>query len=191
MKNGKKRSWNNATFGVNRMFNELVVDAEGEIYLLDLDTKAWSERVFPHRNFIETHIVGEVYAAESEDTNCTELYSINREDAISNSNPVTIGIKTRPIKFGTQGFKKISTLIARWQASAAPKLTFTIEGSNDCKEWVEFKKESVTSMEEFGFRGIGPSARFFRVTITGDVSSFCSLLYLDAETTNKYNYQLR
>ena len=191
MRNGEKRSWNNATFGVNRMFNELVVDVEGEIHLLDLDTKAWSSRGFSNGNFVGTHIVGDIYAAESEDTNCTELYSINREDAISKSNPVTIGIVSRPIKFGTQGFKKLSSLVARWQASEAPNLTFTIDGSNDCKTWTTFKQGKVTTTQEFGFRGIGPSARFFRVRFSGNVHSFCTLLHLDTETIDKYNYQLR
>lgn len=188
--NGAKRDWSNASFGINRVFNELVVAENDRVHLLDLDTKAWSKRN-DNIYHIELRIVDNILTGIDERELTTELYDINKETPITSTNKKMITFKTRPIKFGTQGFKKISTLIARWQASAAPKLTFTIEGSNDCKEWVEFKKESVTSMEEFGFRGIGPSARFFRVTITGDVPSFCSLLYLDAETTNKYNYQLR
>ena len=188
---GKRLDWSKATFGVNREFNELVIVVEDNIYLLDLDTKAWSKRAMGDVNLIETHIASNIYAVESEDINCTILYAIAKENEVTSDNPQHVAITTRPIKFGTQGFKKLSTLIARWQTSGAPNLTFTIEGSNDCKEWFKFKEEKVTNTEEFGFRGIGPSARFFRVKISGTVTSLCTILYLDTETMNKYNYQLR
>ena len=185
-----KIDWSNATFGINRVYNELVVAENNGIHLLDLDTKAWSRRN-DNAYLRVPYIVNNFLAGEDEREYTTELYNINKELAISASDKLNIVITTRPIKFGTQGFKKLSTLIARWQTSGTPNLTFTIEGSNDCKEWFKFKEEKVTNTEEFGFRGIGPSARFFRVKISGTVTSLCTILYLDAETMNKYNYQLR
>lgn len=172
-----------AEFGINWEYGELLCRlSSGKVYVWNVGANVWSQR-----EDIAGHIK-DGYIGQPTQKDGILIYDINKE----NEGEIKIELRTRPLKFDSLGFKKIDSLIARLASPNADIWNIKVESSNDCQQWHTIKWATTQGMtSDIGLRRFGQSARFYRLTIEGNVKGKVAFTQIDMTIQDRYNNKLR
>ncbi|MEG1622795.1 MAG: hypothetical protein RR330_05425 [Alistipes sp.] len=150
-------------------------------FVYALDGGYWSTRSFSGRRLNNDEII------ENKATIISELaYEGARADL-----PLTIHLKSRPIKFGSMEFKRLETLIPRIVSTRNQCINLKIEGSVDKENWLMLRTENLRIDSDITLRRFPLSLRYLRVDMTVSLTDDFEISNFDAEYYLRFVHRLR
>ena len=156
-------------------------------YTFSLDSKTWATRDWSDR-YILRKLISRDATIEQYGTQII-VSELNEEDTKIGSR---CRLVSRPIKFGSQEFKRIETLITRLQDdNYRPEMTIRIEASNDLDNWVTCREVTTSTKNDLVIRRTPFSARYFRISIDCHVPEDIAINGFDVEYYLRFIHRMR
>jgi hypothetical protein len=156
-------------------------------YTFSLGSKVWATRDW-HESGEVRRVLNNGKMISQDEYGSIFFYDINNEESPEKS---SFRLASRPIKFNTQEFKRIETMVTRLQASTAEYLDIKIEGSNDLVNWATLRDTTTQTASDINIRRTPCSCRYFRVSINCTTKSDVAIMGFDFEYYHRFLHRLR
>lgn len=156
-------------------------------YTFSLGSKVWATRDW-HESGEVRRMLNNGKMISQDEYGSIFFYDINDENSPGKS---SLRLVSRPIKFSTQEFKRIETMVTRLQASPAEYLDIKIEGSNDLVHWATLRDTTTQTASDVNIRRTPCSCRYFRVSINCTTMSDVAIMGFDFEYYMRFLHRMR
>lgn len=98
---------------------------------------------------------------------------------------------SRPIKFDSQEFKRIETLVARLQANPPTEVHIELQASNDLVNWMPCREITSVAQRDLNIRRTPYSARYFRIALECTSNGDLAIMGFDFEYYMRFLHRMR